>query len=168
MCKLCKETLHSVTQKLVLIAALNKTWRKYRLILQPCCDFLALTYIKGLNMMTQIYWTCTVGVTGLWEETDPLGTKGGVELRGQAPVRPRASSLNGPPVQLKHWPRDGTLERDISSHQELEKIHLQEPWDFLPQEYVSNYNILCNSLIFKYILWRQLENRWNRVMMSGC
>lgn len=64
-----------------------------------------------------VYWTSschcvvTVGVTDLWEETDPLGTKGGVELRGQAPLRPRASTLNGPPVQLKHWPQDGTLEK---------------------------------------------------------
>lgn len=70
-----------------------------------------------------------------------------MELRGQAPLRPRASSLNGPPVQHEHWPWDGTLERDISSHQELEKIHVQEPRDFVFLEYVSN-NILCVFFIF--------------------
>lgn len=72
-----------------------------------------------------------------------------MELRGHAPLRPSASSLNGPPVQLKHWPGDGTLERDISSRQELEKIHLQEPWDFLFQEYVSAYNIFIFKTHFK-------------------
>lgn len=56
-------------------------------------------------MMTQFTGlVVTVGVTGLWEEADPPGTKGGVELRGQAPLRPRASSLNGPPVQLNTGP----------------------------------------------------------------
>lgn len=40
--------------------------------------------------------------------------------------------------------RDGTLEWDISSHQELKKTRLQEPWDFLLQEYVSNEVFLLN------------------------
>lgn len=62
-----------------------------------------------------------------------MGASGGVELRGQT-LRPIASDLNGPPVQLKHWPRDGSLEGNI--YQEVDKICLQE---FGVQEYVSNY-----------------------------
>lgn len=56
----------------------------------------------------------------------PPGARGGVELRGQTPVRPRASRVNGRPVQLKHWPGDDTVGRNTSSHQGLEKILLQE------------------------------------------
>lgn len=53
-------------------------------------------HLHLLNLMTLFTWiVVTVGVTGLWESTDPPGTKGGVELRDDACLRSRASSLNG-------------------------------------------------------------------------
>lgn len=52
-------------------------------------------YPPLFHTTTQFAGLLPVGATGVGGEADPLGTKGGVELRGQATARPRASSLNG-------------------------------------------------------------------------
>lgn len=91
---------------------------------------------------------------------------GGVELRGQAPLRPWVSSLNGPPVQLKHWPRDGTLERDISSHQELERSICRSPGTlFFRNMWVILFHF---SLYLRSISWVQGKKIKTGVVYDIC